>query len=386
MPERIGHFREDDAKRIGAFFRRRGDRKQARPRRPRRRVYPTNGAAQNQNPDPMPTDPTNNNDINCCEFGQLFICPLPNRIAYEVLCSAIDPPIDGMKMHKVRFFSLDRDGIEIRPDNTIFEHKVILMLPCTEEVCRHIDLSSVTLNGNNLGVVTYGNQDGCCGVSCNPTGLIFENDVRGPGWLVLGNSDNIANGDSVTMTGTSIIEAERTNDRWFIGPSQEARFNLTLSDITIEDPTTQNYPGVGISASINLTDSIALRVVPLDVNDERRPENVRFPYSIRSVDDSFQNLGIEWSPGDRITMLIKSSPLDESTSAREITFVIEINGSIVASETFQLGGFNANCSRIGFGISGSNVFDAFLQNPTQFTGPGTIVVNGISVALSNTPS
>jgi len=173
MPERIGHFREDDAKRIGAFFRRRGDRKQARTRRPRRRVYP-NGAAQNPAPtNPIdPADPANNND--CCEFGQLFICPLPVGIEHEVLCSAIDPPIDGEKMHKVRFFSGGDEHIEL------------LTLPCTSQVCRNVDLSGVTINGVNLGEVTYGNQEGCCAIffletaAVGPVGAVNNlNWIRG---------------------------------------------------------------------------------------------------------------------------------------------------------------------------------------------------------------
>ena len=173
MPERIGHFREDDAKRIGAFFRRRGDRKQDRPRRPRRRVY-SNGAAQNQNPTD-PEDPANNND--CCEFGQLFICPLRRGIRHEILCSALDPPIDGEKIWKVRFFAVDDDGNEIAPtppeegseeegsensEPEILEHTELLTLPCTEEVCKAVDLSGVTLGGVDIGMVNYGNQQECC--------------------------------------------------------------------------------------------------------------------------------------------------------------------------------------------------------------------------------
>ena len=108
-------------------------------------------------------DPANNND--CCEFGQLFICPLPEGIDYRVLCSAIDPPIDGEKMHKVRFFAVDANGneIESEDDNVILEHKELLTLPCTEEVCKNVDLSSVELGGVSIGIVTYGNHNGCCG-------------------------------------------------------------------------------------------------------------------------------------------------------------------------------------------------------------------------------
>lgn len=113
-----------------------------------------------------PADPANNSD--CCEFGQLFICPLPEGIEYEILCSAIDPPIDGEKMYKVRFFAVDEVGNRIVPEDEIgsevLEHKEILTLPCTSEVCRTVDLSGTTLNGVDIGEVTYGNQEGCCGI------------------------------------------------------------------------------------------------------------------------------------------------------------------------------------------------------------------------------
>ena len=374
MPERIGHFREDDAKRIGAFFRRRGDRKQARPRRPRRRVYPTNGAAQNQNPDPMdPADPVNNDD--CCEYGQLFICPLTDGIIYDVLCSAIDPPIDGEKMYKIRFFT----------DSGEDEHKVVLSLPCTEQVCRHLDLSDVRVDGIEIGMVTYGNHSGCCVVSCRVNGPTFLNDVRGEGWLVLNGDDpNIADGDSVTLVGTSQLREEGTNDQWGLGPNQEARFNLTLSDITIEDPITQNYPVVGINANTNLSSSTGLVITPLDGDGVRRPENVAFPYSVRAIDGSFHDLGFEWSPGDRITMLITASP------ASELTLSIMINDSVVASEVVPPGGSfgqQIQCNRIGFNMSGNNRFGTFVGPESDiFTGPGTAVFNGISIAISEVPS
>ena len=101
-----------------------------------------------------PEDPANNND--CCEFGQLFICPLPEGIDYEILCSAIDPPIDGEKMYKVCFFAVDADGDRIESGGSeILEHKELLTLPCTEEVCKNVDLSSVELDGVSIGTVTY---------------------------------------------------------------------------------------------------------------------------------------------------------------------------------------------------------------------------------------
>jgi len=314
-----------------------------------------------------PADPANNND--CCEYGQLFICPLTDGIIYDVLCSAIDPPIDGEKLYKIRFFT----------DSGEDEHKVVLSLPCTEQVCRHLDLSDVMVDGIEIGMVTYGNHSGCCVVSCRVNGPTFLNDVRGEGWLVLNGDDpNIADGDSVTLVGTSQLREEGTNDQWGLGPNQEARFNLTLSDITIEDPITQNYPVVGINANTNLTSSIGLIVTPLDANDERRPENVRFPYSIRSVDGSFQELGIEWNPGDRVSMLISSSVNGSS-------FSVEINGSVVASESFSPA--TNGCSRVGFNMAADNRFSVFTGgDPLQFTGPGTIVFNGISIELSNTPS
>ena len=137
-----------------------------------------------------PEDPANNND--CCEFGRLFICRLPVGIEYEILCSAIDPPIDGTKMYKVRFFAVDTNGNEIVPEDEsgssseIFEHKELLTLPCTSEVCKAVDLSSVTLNGVELGEVTYGNQEGCCAIffletaAVGPVGAVNNLDwIRG---------------------------------------------------------------------------------------------------------------------------------------------------------------------------------------------------------------
>jgi len=128
-------------------------------------VYIVGNAVEGQPQNPMePEDPANNND--CCEYGQLFVCPLPAGIDYEVLCSAIDPPIDGEKMYKVRFFAVDTSGVEILPvggsSSETLEHRELLTLPCTSEVCRTVDLSSVTINGVVLGEVTYGNQEGCC--------------------------------------------------------------------------------------------------------------------------------------------------------------------------------------------------------------------------------
>ena len=130
-----------------------------------------------------PEDPSNNDD--CCEFGQLFICPLPDGIDYEVLCSAIDPPIDGEKMHKVRFFAVDANGneTESEDDNVILEHKELLTLPCTEEVCKNVDLSSVELDGVSIGIVSYGNHNGCCGGILFLQTATYIGPVASPPWV-----------------------------------------------------------------------------------------------------------------------------------------------------------------------------------------------------------
>ena len=152
-----------------------------------------------------PEDPASNND--CCEFGQLFICPLPEGIDYEVLCSAIDPPIDGEKMYKVRFFAVDTSGVEILPDDEsssseILEHRELLTLPCTEEVCKEVDLSGVTINGVVLGEVTYGNQEGCCDRQrlVVTWGTVNDNDPFEPPAI-------IQEGPSTAWTHTAMIEA-----------------------------------------------------------------------------------------------------------------------------------------------------------------------------------
>ena len=325
-----------------------------------------NGASQNQNPE----DPANNND--CCEFGQLFICPLPEGIDYEVLCSAIDPPIDGEKMHKICFFAVDANGDRIESGGEILEHKELLTLPCTEEVCKNVDLSSVELDGVSIGTVTYGNHSGCCVIPCDSNGLIFASGVTEEGFGITGITNNIVEGDGLTMVGAANFTEVGTSNRWFVGPGQDIRFSLTLSDITIEDPTTQNFPNLGISGSLNSSESIQLRVEPVNANDARQPENVKFPYVRRLDDGSFQDLGLEWTPGDHISIRMNSESLS-----------IEINGVEVATQEVLS---QNSCHSARFLIVAQNRFSSFSADPFIYTGPGTVVFTGISTEVSNTPS
>ena len=163
-----------------------------------------------------------------------------------------------------------------------------------------------------------------------------------------------------------------TSNRWFVGPDQDIRFSLTLSDITIEDPTTQNFPNLGISGSLNSSDSIQLRVEPVNANDARQPENVKFPYVLRLDDGSFQDLGLEWSPGDHISIRMNGESLG-----------IEINAVEVATREVLS---QNSCHSAGFAIVAENQFGTFSADRTKYTGPGTIVFTGISTEVSNTPS
>ena len=175
------------------------------------------------------------------------------------------------------------------------------------------------------------------------------------------------------MFGESTYSGPVTLDRWFVGPGQDIRFSLTLSDITIEDPITQNFPFVAIGGVLNTFEGIQLDINPLDANDERQPENAKFPYSVRFSDDSIQDLGIEWSPGDRISIRMNNE-----------SFFVEINGVEVATQEVLS---QLSCNPVRFNLIGQNRFgNLVMQDPDVYSGPGTIVFNGISIEVTDTPS
>lgn len=187
-----------------------------------------------------PEDPANNDD--CCEFGQLFICPLPAGIEHEVLCSAIDPPIDGEKMYKVRFFAVDENGDEILPadgSSEILEHREILTLPCTSEVCKNVDLSNVTLNGVSIGRVTYGNRDDCCRLRLVVSWETVDSLFAPPVVIQRGTSLNFVHTTTITADGNSL---EVTIDAEIIDALEHIRTEDDFTNFTIRSTLTANQP------------------------------------------------------------------------------------------------------------------------------------------------
>ena len=158
-------------------------------------------------------------------------------------------------MWKVRFFNtfVDTGG-----DTVTEEHTEILTLPCTEETCKHIDLSSVSLGGVDIGMVTYGNHSGCCVEPCNPTGIVFSNNVEdGDVWVTTDGIDVaspsepdilprpiIVNGSSVKFQGDLTLGSiEMRNNVMFRSQTQIATFSFNIDRVIVVNPTNPHgYP------------------------------------------------------------------------------------------------------------------------------------------------
>ena len=297
-----------------------------------------------------PEDPANNDS--CCRFGQLFICELPEGISREILCSAVNPPIDGEKSWKVRF----KKGDDI--------HDEILTLPCTEEFCDTLNLDSIEIDGTTIGRVNYGNFLGCC--PCNNEGFVATNDIldtavwstgdgmskdRSTAYPIIASGSNSWVFSGEDSLGGVLIPGgvEGKFRRW--NSTQQTILELTIDDIINNNPDTNSPTFRILFADIDFEVHLEPRS-----NDGRAPRNESHEYVI--IDDQSQfgptivNTGVVFQPGDRIKM---------TNATQQWYGYVEVNGNLIYN-TPRRTPFAAvpedatpiNCEAVWVGLSASN--------------------------------
>ena len=330
-----------------------------------------NGAPQNQNPDPE--DPSNNDD--CCRYGQLFICPLPEGIQRAILCSAVDPPIDGEKMWKVRFFntSVDTGG-----DTVTEEHTEILTLPCTEETCKRLDLSSVSLGGVDVGVVTYGNYDGCCVESGASNHLTLPKNAEDTNvWVTTDGIDVaapsepdilprpiIVNGNDVKFQGDLTLGSiEIRNNVMFRSETQIATFSFNIDRVIVVNPMNPHgYP----PPSIEFSGFPGSAILGLLHGSEYLIGGSNLSTGLPT--------GVFYNPGDFVEMRLEGTT--------EVTLLV--NGNVVGTASTSL---VLPCTAVGCRIAVTNITQV-IDEPDLLLSQsllGCVEISNVSASITNAP-